>query len=305
MRRARGRAAVLLLCLSCAPVLAQPAAEPRPPTRLHPPPPSYLLLRLRGDDVTLRYTPGALDRAARLQYRIEPTLRAFHRWVDAKLKLEVFVLSRREWEDVGYTVPYGIPVRVGKLGLAVPAAGDDGTVRLWSELLKGALPVVPGNPIRGTPREVATMALADFIFQLLVSEILVDETGLGGDAYWVRSLMTHLTSVDLHQRYETVRMEDLDLMYSFLSRETGAKAFTAGEYVPGVGLREWFWFQAQFHFGAQTILAKEGKGALKKMKKLRKKSGGALRGADLLERYEGLHDWYYASFATVSTRAPG
>ena len=42
-------------------------------------------------------------------------------------------LTREEWEQSGYTVEYGVPVRVGRAGIAVPALGDDGTVALDRE----------------------------------------------------------------------------------------------------------------------------------------------------------------------------
>ncbi len=272
------------------------------PTRLYPEPAVYFLLRMNGDFATMRYTPGSLDRAANLQSRLEVSARQFKRWVDVKLEIEVYVLSREEWQQARYDVPYGVPVRVGRRGLAAPAEGDAGTVELWADLLQGMLPAVAGNPIRGTPQQTATMVLADLITQLQVAEILVDEVGIGGDQQWVRGLMTHLASVDLVRRFEPVRLGDLDTMYQLLAQNPGPRAYSARDYDPDLGLSDWLWYQAQFHVGAQVIIGKTGKGSVKKMKQLRKKSGGVLAGDLLLRRYDALNDWFHGSFTAVSLR---
>ncbi len=272
------------------------------PTRIYPEPAVYLLLRLPGDFATMRYTPGSLDRAANLQFRLEAAARAFKRWGGTRLEIEVYVLSREGWEQARYDVPYGVPVRVGRRGLAVPAEGDEGTVELWAELLQGMLPAVAGTPIRGTPQQTATMILADLITQLQISEILVDEIGIAGDEQWVRGLMTHLGSVDLVRRYEGARLKDLDTMYQLLTQNPGPRAYSARDYGPDLGLSDWLWFQAQFHLGAQAIINKTGKGAVKKMKQLKKKSGGVLTGDKLLRLFEGLNEWFHAGFTTVSLR---
>lgn len=298
-------AALLLAAFTTvAPVAAQtPApAELKAPTRLYSEPNSYFMLPLAGFRVNVRYTPGSLDRAANLQTRLQLLLRSFDRWINAKLNVDVYVLSREEWQQAGYDVTYGVPLRIGRASVAAPAAGDDGTVRMWSGLLDGLLPRVVGLPLRGTPEEAATMALADILVQLETAEILVDEVGLAGDQHWVRSLATHVASLDFYRRHDPARVGDLDAMYLLLSRQRGAKAMSVRDYGPDVGLRDWLWFQAQFHAGARTILDKTGKGALKKLKKLRNKDGGVLRGDRLLKEFKGLEAWFRESFAAVSLR---
>ncbi|MEM7354546.1 MAG: hypothetical protein AAF657_27305 [Acidobacteriota bacterium] len=297
-------ALLALVCLTVPQTAAAQAPEAvvKAPTKLYPKPAVYLLLRLPGDTVTVRYTPGSLDRAANLQNRLELANRAFKRWVGVKLEIDVYLLSRDEWRQARYDVPYGVPVRVDRRGLAAPAEGDDGTVALWSEMLQGALPAVAGAPIRGTPQQTATMILADFITQLQICEILVDEIEIAGDRQWVRGLTTHLASVDLVRRLEAGRLRDLDTMYQLLARDAGPRAFSARDYGPELSLHDWLWYQAQFHAGAQVLLAKIGKGAVKKMRQLRKKSGGVLSGDLLLRRYKGLDQWYYDHFTAVSLR---
>ncbi len=297
-----------LLCLcgfGTAPAAAQQTQTAPPliaPSKIYPEPAVYLLLRLPGDFTTVRYTPGSLDRAANLQSRLKVAARAFKRWVDVRLEVDVYVLSREEWEQARYDVPYGVPVRVGRRGLAAPAEGDEGTVRLWANLLQGMLPAVAGAPIRGTPQQTATMILSDLLTQLQMAEILVDEIGIAGDQQWVRGLSTHVASVDLVRRFEGPRLKDLDTMYQLITRKSGARAYSARDYNPDLNLEDWLWYQAQFHVGAQALIAKTGKGAVKKLKKMRRKRDGVLEGDLLLKRFDGLNDWYHASFTSVSMR---
>ena len=303
-----GFATVCCLWLGLAGTIPASGQQPDPaprivaPTRIYPEPPVYLLLRLNGDFATMRYTPGSLDRAANLQHRLELAARAFKRWVDTRLEVEVYVMSRDEWRQAGYDVPYGVPVRVGRRGLAAPAEGDDGTVALWADLLEGMLPAVAGVPIRGTPQQTATMILADFLTQLQMSEILVDDIGIAGDRHWVRGLATHVASIDLVRRYEMTRLKDLGTLYELAARKTTSRTFSARDYGPDLGLEDWLWFQAQFHAGAQTIIAKEGKGSVKKLKKLSRSRDGGLSGDLLLKRYQSLNQWFHASFTAVSLR---
>ena len=278
------------------------APDPKAPTNLYHEPNSYLLLPLPGERTVFRYTPGSLDRAANLQSRLELELRAFHRWIGSTLQIDVYVLSREEWEQAGYDIAYGLPLRVGRASLAAPSLGDDGTVALWSELLEGVLPRVVGVPLRGTPQQAATMALADFVAQLQTAEILVDEAGLAGDQHWVRGLVTHIANLDFVRRHEPARLGDLDGMYALFSREHAPRTQSARDYVPELGLRDWLWFQAQFHAGAKTVLDKTGKGALKKLRKLGKKDGGLLRGERLLKEFKDLEAWFQQTFAAVSLR---
>ncbi len=296
-----------LCCTGLTPAVAQQANPSRheahslvAPTKIYPEPAVYLLLRLSGDFATVRYTPGSLDRAANLQNRLELAARAFKRWVDTRLEIDVYVLSREEWRQARYDVPYGVPVRVGRRGLAAPAEGDDGTVELWANLLQGMLPAVAGVPIRGTPQQTATMILADLLTQLQISEILVDELGIAGDEQWVRGLTTHVASVDLVRRYEAARLKDLGTLYELAAQPAGPRAFSVRDYGPDLSLQDWLWYQAQFHTGAQTIIAKTGKGSVKRLKKMRR--DGVLAGDLLLKRFETLNEWFHASFTSVSLR---
>lgn len=275
------------------------------PTRLYQRPPVYLLLRLSGDLTEFRYTPGSLDRSARLQTRLELAGRAFRKWAKkVEMIPEVFVLGHEEWRGARYPVPYGVPIRLQGNGLAVPAIGDDHTVALWSELLDGTLPSILGTPIRSTPQQAATMLLADQVAQILVSEMLVDTAGLGGNRPWVRGFATHVVSLGVASRIEPGRLRELDTMYALLERHRPAQGASARDYGPDLPFDEWLWFQGQFHHGAKLLLQDAGNGndAVKRLRKLRKRGDGVLRDDLLLARVDGLRDWFATAFSAVSVR---
>lgn len=302
------RLILVLVLFAVLPLLANPLLANSPsdggthkaPTRLHSPPEGAYLVNLPGDFATVRYTPFSLDRAARLQSRLELALRSWERWTGHKVAVTAFVLTREEWERSGYTVEYGVPVRVGRAAIAAPALGDDGTVALWSDVLEGMLPQVQGAPMRGSPQHASTMVLADIVAQLLAAEIVVDEAGLAGNENWVRGLTTHVASLDFVRRKEGARLPDLDAMYRLIIQRRGEKIMSSRDYQPGLDLGDWLYFQAYFHFGAQAIISKEGKGSLKKLRKLGKKDGGVLQADRLLRHYTDLNDWYHASFTAIS-----
>ena len=297
-------ALTLFLGLLALPAILRGDDQTHPaPTAKHPAPRDYLLLRLVGDRTDVRYTPGSLDRSANLQTRLELAARAFEKWADLELAGHVFVLDREKWQEAGYAVPYGVPVRVAASSLAVPAEGDDGTVVLWSALLGGMLPTIQGLPLRGTPEQLGTMLVADVVAQLLYCEAFLDVLGLKANQPWVHGVATHLASLSLVQRLEPGRIPQLDVLYAALSRPHDPGTLSVRDYSEQLDLAEWLWYQAQFHHGAKTILAKKnGKDAIKMLRKMAKNNGGILRDEDLLRRFEGLRDWHRQTFTTVSRR---
>jgi hypothetical protein len=295
---------LLLASLAGAPLAAQgPAAAETPiiaPSRIYREPGAFFLLLLRGPAVDVRYTPGSLDRAANLQLRLELISRIFENWAKPRPELFLYVLERAEWQRAGYPVPYGLPVRVGKNRIAAPAIGDDATVKLWTGLLQGTLPDVPGTPILGTSEQAATMVLSDTLVQLQAAEVLIDELALAQDTPWLRGVLTHLVSLSVLEKLEPGRRADYDVMFSVFSRAYAPRSFSASDFDLDLDLRDWLWFQAQFHEGAKTLLEDEGKDAVKKLIKLNKK--GLLETNELLRRYKAFDAWYRATFSTVSMR---
>lgn len=272
------------------------------PTRLFTVPTTSQLITLPGDLVTMRYSLGALDRSARLQTQLQGAMRAFGRWAEVETtQPTILVLSRREWLDARIQMPYGIPVRVGQAGIAVPATGDDETARMWAEL-RVALPTAPGQSSQGTASHGPSESMADVLSTLLLGEVLIDRAGMAGDDYWVRGLTSHLAVVELLQRSNSAQLADLDFLYGSLLGLHGKKALATSDYRPEISMNDWLWFQGAFYFGARALQKEEGRGTWRRLRKLRKSSGGVLSGAALLDEYENLRDWHSETFAAFSTR---
>jgi hypothetical protein len=285
------------------PVAAAPSLGPAPMGD-HLPPQAFPLLRLAGDATEVRYTPGSLDRAANVQTRLEVTARTYRKWVKVDIDPVVFVLSRRGWQEAGYPEAFGLPVRVGDHGLAVPALGDPETIALWSELLDGKLPVVEGFLFRGTPQEAATMVLADVLVQRAAGELLIDGLGIEFEEAWVRELAVHIATQAAVARIEPGRVPALDALYHSMSSLHTRGTQSARDFGPGLELADWLWFQAQFHRGARRVLGEaDAKDAVRALRGLAKKSGGRLTIEQLLRKWKGLQDWLHGTFTTVSMRA--
>lgn len=277
------------------------SSEMPAPTKLHHQPEIFDSVALPGDFATMRYSLGQLDRAARMQFRLEPQMRAYRRWLDLELDITAYVLTREHWNEARFDMPYGVPVRVGRAGLAAPAESDDGVARLWAGL-GVTLPNATSTSLRGLPQQGGTLVMADFISQLLTAEIVIDQIpGLAGNKHWLRGFMAHLALVSYYARHEEESLRDLDLFFTqVLSMPHDRLA--ASDYNPDVHLGDWLYFQARFYQGAKVLVEEEGRDVLKKMLKLRNRNGGLLTDAALLDKYKALSAWYHESFAAVSTR---
>lgn len=271
------------------------------PTRLFSAPSTPDLITMPGDIVFMRYSLGALDRAARLQFKLQQMLFFFERWAESQLVMTVYVLTPEEWASSGINMPYGVPVRVGHSGLAVPATGDMETARLWQQL-QVTLPSSPELPSRGGPEHGPSLVMADVLSMLMMGEMLIDRAELAGDDFWVRGLLTHTALVDYMQRSGVSTIRELDLLYRQIQAQRPAKAMASSDLRPEIGMRDWLWFQAAFHQGAKVLKEEEGRGLWKKIRKMKKRNGGALTGAALLDKYDGLREWYESTFSAISTR---
>lgn len=271
------------------------------PTKLYQPPDIFDTVALPGDFASMRYSVGQLDRAARLQFRLDPQLRAYSAWLDSHFDITVQMLTRAHWEEARLAMPYGVPVRVGRTGLAAPAEADDRSQRLWNSL-GVTLPAAAATTFRGQPQRSPSLVMADYLCQLLAAEIVVDQTGLAGNKQWVRGLMTHLVLVTYLQRKDEQSLRDLDLFFRQVSETRRPKSLAASDYHPDVDLGDWLWFQAHFYAGAEILFEREGRSVLKDMQKLRKRNDDLLTESALLAKYGSLSDWFYASFSAVSTR---
>ena len=295
--------AVILMAGLLAAGLAVAAPAPttfQAPTRLFSSPTTPSQATLPGDLVQMRYSLGGLDRAARLQTQLENMLRTSAKWTESPFLMTVYVLSRQEWQEMRVNMPFGVPVRVGPSGLAVPSAGDETTARLWSELHMPLPSAVAAY--RGAAEHVPSTVMADVLSLVLLGEILADRNRYSGDGFWVRGLISHVALIDYLERTDPALLRDLDIIYSQVINERGRRTLAASDYRSEIDMADWLLFQANFHFGAKAVIKQEGRGVWRKLRKLRKRNDGVVSGAALLSAWDDLEAWYYDSFSAVSTR---
>lgn len=284
--------------------------EPEPPPKTFAAADDFLTLT--GAGCAVRFSPGALDRADHLLRRLQLVTRQLNRWSDVPVPTAVFAVTRDEWEDAGLPGTYGIPIRVGPTTLVTAAAGDPGTVELWSRLLGARpLPMVFGTPLRGTAEEAATLALADVLLQVETARGMTQRSGLLGDEAWIGELSAHVAALVMFRLFEPNRLPEiadtfdlLDVRLQDLRRARPAAFHPALNLGSPEQLESWLWFQAKFHQGARILLDKDGKGAVSKLKKMSKKAGGALRRADLERRYPELGEWLSRGFGLARAGSP-
>lgn len=284
---------------SLAGALAYPA-----PTHLYPDPNVYGMITLSGDLVTVRYGVGYLDRAARVQFLLDPMVRVLNRWSGTDLTVNVYVLTRDEWQQSRIGVPYGVPVRVGRNSLLLPAAGDDGVVRLWAGL-KVPLPTNQNPGAAATPGQASATLFADYLALNLLGEIYAERLDLRTAEPWMQGFLGHAIIAPYLERQAPDARRDLEPVWRSVIALRGAKALAASDYRADMSLQDWLYFQANFHFGARALVGEEGRGAIKNLRKLKKRGDGVVLGAALLDKYQDVKTWFYDSFTTISVNRPG
>lgn len=255
------------------------------------------LLELRGEPVSVLYTPGSLDRAVRVQRRFEPLAQDFADWSRHSTGLAIVVLSREEWSAAGLTEPYGLPGRFGERNLALPAWGDPGTVELWRRLLHRPLPALPGAPIRGTPEEAASLFLGDVLGEIDGARLLLEAAGYSGRETWVAEVTAHAVARSAFLRHESGQLGEIEGLFAQFSRSDGESHPPPLDRFSSSGdLEERLWYQARFFEAARVLSRTDDRQAAKKLLKRARKRGGTLAAADLLRWYPGLSDWLEHSF---------
>lgn len=256
-----------LIALAALPLTTAAAADDAP-----------YLLALEGPPVTVRYAPGALDRADHVQKRLSRlAAETGHRNLKKPL-LVVELLPAEEWHRSGLAAPYGLPA-IGRTGaLALPAWGDPETVALWRSLLDGWMPSVAGSPVRGTSSEAASVEGADLVGEVEASRIVLARLGLSGSEPWVSDLLACALSISASQRYEPGRWAEVRMLHQRLA--------VRPEAARDERLERLRWVAAAERIGAET-----GKLPARPLLKMARKSKGRLSAAKLLERFPWLAEW--------------
>ncbi|HVS12441.1 MAG TPA: hypothetical protein VMV46_00840 [Thermoanaerobaculia bacterium] len=271
-------------------VIDPPADEaPRLPERF---------LSLLGRSAAVRYTSGSLDRAHHVLARLDAVASRLNRWTDFPVSSAVYVLDREQWSAAELPGLYGIPLRLGPSAFAVPALGDSGTVGLWRRVLDvETLPLVPGIPLRGTPEEAATLALADVLLQIECGRTLIERGELRPARPWIAELAAHAASLGAIAALEPQRLDEVvATLVRVAQRLGGPGAYSLEEYSPQLlggdedQIRHWLWAQGAFAEGAAILVARDGKGTVPRLHKLVRGQGG-LDAAVLAGRYPELDAW--------------
>lgn len=253
----------------------------------------------------VRYTSGSLDRAHHVLERLETVASRFNRWADVPVATAVYLLDRQQWAEAELPGIYGVPLRLGPSAVAVPALGDAETVALWRRVLGvDVLPLIPGIPLRGTPEEAATLAIADVLLQVESSRALIERSQLRPARPWIAELAAHAAALSLFASLEEPRVPQISATLArIVERLGGPGAYSLEGFSPLLllgdesSIKHWLWAQGAFSEGAAIIVAHDGKRTVPKLLDLA--HGKGVRGKDarglslglLLQRYEGLSAW--------------
>jgi hypothetical protein len=230
---------------------------------------------MEGPPVTVRYSPGSLDRASRVQRRMTRLVaESGHRKLLQQL-LEIDLLRPEEWRSYGLAEPYGMPAITGSGSLALPAWGGAETVALWQRLLGGWLPSTPGSPMRGSPDETASLEGADLMGEVEASRIVLSRLGIVGNEPWMNDLMACVLAVSAVQRSEPGRWAEVRQFHSRLAVRPEA----AGDQRLA---------RLRFIAAAERIGSESGSLPSKPLFKMARKAKGPLPPEHLLERYPWL-----------------
>jgi hypothetical protein len=258
---------------------------------------SMFLLDLPGESVAVRYSHGSLDRAVQVQDNFELMVGDFRGWTRTKVGLILFLLSRDEWQELDYRQPYGVPEAAGGRGIALPAWGDDGTVEVWQKLLGTRLPVMPDQPLRGTPEQVASLGVGDLVASIEAAQIMLRAAGITGDQPWVERVVTQVVVLSNIQEHHGGRLADVRMVFGDLAKAGGGPAaYPLSALVAPPSLRARLWFDSQCFNGANLLAGPDGKYPAKALFKQARKNGGLVRAADLLAKSPELNTWLQTSF---------
>jgi hypothetical protein len=293
-RRNRGRARAAVRCAVgglLAILLASPAAAQSGSARDA----LWSLLLLPGKQVSVRYTPGSLDRASRLQQRLEPLAKELGSWSGQAAPLAIFLLSREEWEQVGIALPYGFPARLPGRLLTLAAWGDDGTLDLWQGLLHEQLPEAESGFAAGSPTTQASLEVCDLLGSVEAARILLEKAGVSGEELWISELMAHTAYLAVRWQGPPRAGGDEDVRSATAVRPSGALPLAA--YEAGLSMEDWLWFQSAFYRGARQLIERRGHKVGRLLLRTAAKNGGTLRRAELIDHYPEVGEWLRTAFA--------
>jgi hypothetical protein len=243
------------------------------------------LMELRTKKVMFRYTPGALDRATRLEDPMELMVGEVSSWTNQPAALLIVLLSREEWGQVGVGVTYGLVGHLGPHDVVLPAWGDDQTIALWRDLLGHELPSPQDMPYGGSSLAYASLNMTDNAMFPAAAKVLLRKAGFVGDRPWVEGVAAHVVSLSIMRSGAPTRMPEARFFW-----QTAAESGGPGERL---------WLEASYFAAAWNIVATSGKSAGKDILKIARKNGNTITAANLLREYPSLGTWLVESFPPV------
>lgn len=251
-----------------------------------------------GRHVSVRYVPGALDRALHVTRRLDLIVGELGKWLDMPLPLTAMVLDRRGWDRAGLSRPYGLPLPVSIGSVAVPAAGDEGTVKRWKTWIGTELPPMGGVPLVGTAEDASSLLLADVLLQVEVCEMLLGRTALARSEPWIRGLTSHLAAVSLWSDFEPSRTAELAMIFSRIRGQIPPllaleqTRLEKGE--PPLAMERWLLAEAHLFEGAALAHAAGGSKTWKRLLKTMRRAKEPPTRAQILAYYPELGPWLEA-----------
>lgn len=253
------------------------------------------LLEITGKATRVRYPTGSLDRAARVQARFEGLAIEAGEALGTRVVVELWLLGREEWAEADLARPYGLPEAYAG-GLALPAAGDAGTVTLWRTVLGGSLPGLGGVPLRGTPDEVASLGLADLLGTVEMCRRLVVGAGVSGDQPWLPELAAGTLARSVLLRLEPARQDEIDRLFRTLATlGPSATEAAAPREIDGLGPTAWLGQLGRQAVGGGLVVDREGWRAGRRVLKPFR-HGRALELQAILEDQPQLAAWLAGAF---------
>jgi hypothetical protein len=257
--------------------------------------PAEPLLGYRGEEVVVRYVPGALDRAVHVAKRLDLVISELRGPLEMAFPLTAIVLSRDEWERKGLTRSYGLPQPLSVGTIAVPASGDAGTVRRWKTWLGTELPDLGGVPLAGTADDASSLMLSDLVLQVEVCELMFERTPVGAADPWIRGLFSHLAAISLWSAFEPARMPEIESVWArmrdqippILELETRRQQKGA----PPLAMEHWLLSESHLFDGASHAYAAGGAKTFRKLLKTMTKDGKPPTRAQLVAVYPSLAVW--------------
>jgi hypothetical protein len=285
---------MLLALWSADPLAAQLQAAPR---RADPDLPQ--LLDLGGSPLAVvRYTPGSLERAWRVQRRLVTFSAEVTTLLNDRTPFLAYLLTREEWEAAGFQRPFGMPELTAGGALALPAVADAESVRLWRGLLAGALPAPSSHQMMASPQEVGALTAAEVLGWVEIGRLVVERNPAAVDTPWLSEVLAHLVARVPFIRNHQDDLAAIDSVFvGMVMAGGGDGARPLAAWRPDLPIAEQLWFQGQFGRGAAALIADRGffptrrlmEGALRKRK--------PLTAASVLERGPALAGWLQVGFA--------